>query len=85
MRGMRYFKIGGRRLPIPRSRLLRLSFGILLVLLGFLGFLPILGFWLLPIGLAVLSFDIPYLRRHRRRLLGWWRLRQASRASARSV
>jgi hypothetical protein len=46
---------------------LRMGFGVLCVLAGFLGFLPILGFWMLPLGLLVLSIDIPIVRRFRRR------------------
>jgi hypothetical protein len=36
--------------------------GILFVLLGLIGFLPILGFWMLPLGLAIISLDIPPMR-----------------------
>jgi hypothetical protein len=36
---------------------------------GVLGFLPILGFWMIPLGLLVLSFDLPQVRRWRRRFL----------------
>jgi hypothetical protein len=28
-----------------------------------LGFLPVLGFWMLPIGLALLAYDVPPMRR----------------------
>ena len=42
--------------------------GLLLILLGVMGFLPILGFWMIPLGLALLATDIPpasrWLRRH---------------------
>jgi hypothetical protein len=55
-------------------RWLRLAIGILLLLGGILGFLPILGFWMLPLGLLVLSYDLPTVRRWRRRLeVGWLR------------
>ena len=30
---------------------------------GVVGFLPILGFWMVPLGLAVLAQDVPVLRR----------------------
>jgi hypothetical protein len=53
-----------RRLPKP----LRLGVGIGLVIVGFLGFLPVLGFWMIPLGLVVLSVDSRRLRRWRRRL-----------------
>ena len=29
---------------------------------GVLGFLPILGFWMLPLGLAVLAIEFPWFR-----------------------
>lgn len=55
-----------QRLP-PGIRLLA---GLLLIGLGVLGFLPILGFWMIPLGIAVAMLDItPLWRRirHRRR------------------
>ena len=44
----------GRRLP-PGLRLLA---GLLIMAGGVLGFLPVLGFWMLPIGMAVAALDI---------------------------
>lgn len=49
-------------------RPLRLSAGVLLIAGGCLGFLPILGFWMVPLGLFILSVDSPVVRRWRRRL-----------------
>jgi hypothetical protein len=46
--------------------------GILLVLGGLVGFLPILGFWMVPLGFLVLSVDLPIVRRTRRRVEVWW-------------
>ena len=40
--------------------------GVILVIGGLLGFLPILGFWMLPLGLIVLSIDFALVRRWRR-------------------
>jgi hypothetical protein len=59
---------GDRRVPIG----LRSILGLLLMAGGVLGFLPLLGFWMLPIGLAFVALDIPPLRR---RLLAWLRRR----------
>jgi hypothetical protein len=56
----------GHRIPVPGHPILRLILGVILVLGGFLGFLPILGFWMLPLGLVVLSVDFPMIRRWRR-------------------
>ena len=41
-----------------------------MVLGGLLGFLPILGFWMVPVGLILLGEDIPVLRRYTLRALG---------------
>ena len=41
----------------------RLSIGVVFVLGGFMWFLPVLGIWMLPLGLVVLAFDIPFMRR----------------------
>ena len=65
-------KLGSYRLPLPRSRLLRIAIGGGLVVFGVLGFLPILGFWMVPLGLLVLSGDIPRVRRWRRRFAVWF-------------
>ncbi|QDZ03168.1 hypothetical protein FQ775_01985 [Nitratireductor mangrovi] len=70
----------GRRIPLPRSRPLRITIGTLLVLLGlFFGFLPVLGYWMVPVGLMVLSYDIPVVRRLRRRIAVWWSRRKQRR------
>ena len=58
--------------PIPSSRPLRIIFGLALCVGGLLGFLPILGFWMIPLGLLVLSIDLAPVRRFRRRLEIWW-------------
>ena len=50
---------------------LRIPIGIALILGGALGFLPILGFWMIPLGLAVLAIDFPPARRLARRLTVW--------------
>lgn len=61
-------------LPLPKSRPLRIALGVLLVILGMFGFLPILGFWMIPMGVVVLSVDIPAVRRLKRRVtVGWQR------------
>jgi membrane-bound ClpP family serine protease len=47
----------------PELRVLRIISGIVLVLCGMVGFLPILGFWMIPLGLVLLAQDIAFLRR----------------------
>src|SRR5262245_27708894 len=38
---------------------------------GVFGFLPILGFWMVPLGLILLAQDVPPLRRPLGRALNW--------------
>jgi hypothetical protein len=57
----------GRRVRVPGNVMLRIGFGILCILGGFLWFLPVLGLWMLPLGLLILSVDLPPIRRFRRR------------------
>jgi hypothetical protein len=62
-----------RRISEPRYRWLRIPLGSLLVLAGLLGFLPILGFWMIPLGLSLLAVDFPVLRPILRRFREWLR------------
>ena len=59
--------------------------GIVLILGGLLGFLPVLGFWMVPLGLLLLALDVVLLRRPTVRMIVtgehfWGRLRRAWRA-----
>jgi len=47
---------------------LRSLLGLLLMVAGVFGILPLLGFWMLPVGAAFIALDIPPWRR---RLLQW--------------
>jgi hypothetical protein len=47
----------------------RIPLAIGLLVGGTLGFLPILGFWMLPLGLALLAIDLPFLQSPLARLL----------------
>lgn len=64
--------VGAWRLPLPQSRTLRITLGAALLFGGILGFLPVLGFWMVPLGLIVLSHDLAFVRRQRRKLSVWW-------------
>jgi hypothetical protein len=68
----RRISIGRFSVPVPGSRLWRVVLGGALVLGGMMGFLPILGFWMIPLGFLVLSIDLPIVRRQRRRVEVWW-------------
>lgn len=63
---MKSVKFVGRRVPVPGNPILRVMLGIILLIGGFLGFLPVLGFWMLPLGVVILSIDFPPVRRFRR-------------------
>jgi len=65
-------KIRNGQLRLPKSRAIRVILGLALIVGGVLGFLPVLGFWMIPLGLLVLSVDLPIVRRWRRRLELWW-------------
>lgn len=61
-----------QRLKHSENHWLRKTVGALLVIGGLLGFLPVLGYWMLPLGLALLAVDWPFARRLYRRLVSWW-------------
>jgi hypothetical protein len=69
---MAKIRLFDRHWHLPQSRPLRIGIGILLIVFGLLGFLPVLGFWMIPLGLLVLSVDLPFVRRWRRQLTVWW-------------
>lgn len=73
--------IGRWRIAMPQSRAARIGIGAGLIVGGFLGFLPILGFWMIPLGGLVLSHDLPFARRLRRR----WSVRWAKRRQKREA
>jgi len=54
----------GQKIPTG----LRSVFGLLLMVAGVFGILPLLGFWMIPMGAAFIALDIPPWRR---RLLAW--------------
>lgn len=72
---MTKLRFGNRTYTLPRSRFVRIVIGVLLILFGILGVLPVVGFWMIPLGLIVLSIDLPWVRRMRReysvRLIRW--------------
>ena len=55
----------------PSSRWVRIPAGMLLVVGGVLSFLPVLGIWMLPLGLALLAEDVPALRASRSKVFDW--------------
>lgn len=70
------------RLPRPIARViewtsrpglhwLRIPAGLVLILGGICSILPVLGLWMLPLGLVLLAKDVSVLRRPTTRLLAW--------------
>lgn len=49
---------------------LRLVLGLLLIAGGIFGFLPVLGFWMVPLGAGVVWLDLRALRKARRSASG---------------
>ena len=55
----------------PSSRLVRIPLALLLILGGILSFLPVLGLWMLPLGLLLFAQDVPPLQKPMAQGLGW--------------
>jgi len=69
----------------PSSMLVRIPLAILLIAGGIFSFLPILGLWMLPLGLLLFAQDVPMLQAPMARMLGWierkWEARQRAKAA----
>ena len=63
-----------RRVPLGVRSLL----GLVVAVAGLFGFLPVLGFWMIPTGLALIALDIPPWRRWLMKRIG----RKAAHADA---
>lgn len=55
----------------PTARWVRVPVGLLLILGGVFSILPVLGFWMLPLGLLLMAEDVPFLRRTSGGALAW--------------
>ncbi len=60
-----------RSLRHPRAGWVRIPLGLLLVAGGVFSFLPVLGIWMLPLGLLLIAYDVPFLRRPIARFTIW--------------
>jgi hypothetical protein len=82
----RWIALPLRWLRAPSSRWVRIPVGALLILGGLFSFLPLLGLWMMPLGVLLLAQDLPILRRPtrwvlvllERRWLRWKRRRKAA-------
>jgi hypothetical protein len=55
----------------PGLHWVRVPAGVALMLGGVLSILPVLGLWMLPLGLVMLAKDVRFLRRPTARMLAW--------------
>jgi hypothetical protein len=69
----------------PSSRLVRIPLAILLIAGGIFSFLPVLGLWMLPLGLLLFAQDVPMLQKPMARMLGWVERKWIERQRAKSV
>lgn len=69
----------------PSSRWVRIPLGILLIIGGIFSFLPVLGLWMLPLGLMLIAQDIPFLQGPIVRLLAWMERKWLERQRARGM
>ena len=60
-------RFGRRTIKLPSNRVARVGLGAAFVAGGLLSFLPVLGIWMLPLGVIILSHDFASVRRVRRR------------------
>jgi len=65
-------RFGRFSVKVPGTRSQRTVLGVGLCIGGVLGFLPVVGFWMLPLGILVLSVEYHPIRRFRRRFEVWW-------------
>ena len=67
----------------PSSKLVRIPLSMLLMVGGVFSILPVLGLWMLPLGMLLLAQDVPVLEKPVAKTLGWaerkWTERQRKR------
>jgi fatty acid desaturase len=74
-----------RRIRSPAATMVRVPLAVVLIAAGFVGFLPILGFWMIPLGLALLALDVPFLRGPLARVLAWINAKLEARAGGQTA
>jgi hypothetical protein len=70
-----------RRIRSRAATIVRIPVAVVLIAAGFVGFLPILGFWMIPLGLALIALDVPFLRGPLARVLAWINAKLEARAA----
>jgi hypothetical protein len=69
----------------PSSKLVRIPLAVLLVGGGIFSFLPVLGLWMLPLGLVLIAQDVPVLEKPTARALGWVERKWIERQRAKGI
>jgi hypothetical protein len=69
----------------PSSRLVRFPLAVLLVAGGVFSFLPVLGLWMLPLGLVLIAQDVPPLQKPTAQALGWVERKWLERQRAKGI
>jgi hypothetical protein len=55
----------------PTSKWVRIPLALLLMIGGVFSILPVLGLWMLPLGMLLIAQDVPFLEKPVARSLGW--------------
>jgi hypothetical protein len=69
----------------PSSIWVRIPVAILLIAGGTFSFLPVLGLWMLPLGLVLFAQDVPVLQKPMAKSLGWIERKWIEREQAKSA
>jgi hypothetical protein len=69
----------------PSSMWVRIPLALLLILGGIFSILPVLGLWMLPVGLLLFAQDVPWLQPPLARMLGWIERKWLERQRAKGV
>ena len=69
----------------PSSRYAGFRVAVLLMTGGVFSFLPVLGLWMLPLGLVLFAQDVPVLQKPMARALGWVERKWIERERARRM
>ncbi|MGZ3410364.1 MAG: hypothetical protein ACXU80_08410 [Xanthobacteraceae bacterium] len=68
------------RYLVDSSPWVRVPPAVALIAGGTFGFLPVLGFWMLPLGLVLIAQDVPPLRKPIGRAINWADKKRAGRS-----
>ena len=69
----------------PSSKLVRIPLALLLMLGGVFSILPLLGLWMLPLGMLLIAQDVPFLEKPVAQSLGWMERKWTERESKKAI